>query len=354
MMRRKHWFLKILLMVLGGILGFAILSIGVLSLVSYIKHINYKKQENKYLVPPGDFVEVNGHDIHVLHEGDYDAETTLVFLHANNMIDDSIVLSPLFKNLEEFNLIYVDRNGYGFSDVYNSDKSVDAMLEETREAISKSCTNKKYILVATKSAGVQAIYWAHKYPEEVEAIIGLEMFFPDQYKELSDDQYCGFSNKLLLYFTKIGAHRYAKNIYPKNDQSIYSDKQMATRNVLISNKFYTRGRYNEDKMVVKNAKKVSELGMPNVPMYLIYANPYMDPYLHDDEATLKEYTQIRKQGEEQGKDFDCEKSYNEFYRDYASNYKNITMLEVSGPERLITYNPTEISELIKNYAKSLE
>jgi pimeloyl-ACP methyl ester carboxylesterase len=350
-MRKKNQFWKILLMVLLGACVALAATIGIVILVAYSNNKKLSVQEAEYLVPPGEMVEVNGHQIHVMHQGDTEAEHTLVFLHSNKTIDDSIVLQPLFDGLTDYDLIYVDRSGVGFSEDYDASKDIDSMLEETRSAVKAVDNNTSYILVATKSAGVEAIYWAHKYPDEVEAIVGLEMYFPDQYSEVDDDEYSGIGNKLLVKLASIGANRYATDIYPTNDFSIYTEKQMNIRNVLTSNRLYTQGMYNEDAALVKNAKQVMEYGWPeDVPMYLLYANPFMDPYLHEDSDMLDLYNEVAEQGEE----YDCVTSYNDYYRTYLDAYENVTMEEISGPERLVTYNPTTIAEKIKSYIETME
>lgn len=47
---------------------------------------------------------------------------------------------------------------------------VDYILSETRLALHK--------------AGIEALYWAQKYPDEVEAIIGLDMAVPEYYEKM--------------------------------------------------------------------------------------------------------------------------------------------------------------------------
>jgi pimeloyl-ACP methyl ester carboxylesterase len=337
-------------MVIVGMALALVLTLGIVSIVAYSNNKKLQEEEAEYLVPPGEMVEVNGHQIHVMHQENENAEHTLVFLHSNKTIDDSIVLQPLFEELSDYNIVYIDRSGVGFSEDYDADKDIDSMLEETRSALKAVDDGDSYILVATKSAGIEAIYWAETYPEEVEAIVGLEMYLPEQYSELEDDEYCGIGNKLLKSLVKIGINRYAKDIYPSHDFSLYSEKQMQIRNVLTSNKLYTQGMYNEDAMVVKNAKKVAENGWPeDVKMYLIYANPFMDPYLHENDDMLELYNQVAEQGEE----YDCVTSYNDYYRNYLTDFENVTMKEISGPERLATYNPEGLAEEIHTYIQEL-
>lgn len=325
--------------------------IAVFLIYSYFNHISKLKEEEDLLVPPGQLVEVDGHDIHVVHEGNFESEYTLVFLHGNKTVDDSIALQPLFKQLPEYDLLYVDRSGVGYSDNADVSKKIDCMVEETRQAIKKVSGKNKYILVPTKSAGIMAIYWAKTYPDEIQSIIGLEMYFPEQYLDLADNEYSKFSDKIAVWLMKMGAQRFAKVVVPKDAFSVYTEKQMEIRTALVEKGFYTSGMYEEDAQIVKNAKKVHELGWPeNIDMYLLYANPFMDPYLHLDQKTLDIYEEIAKQGEE----YDCAKSYNSSYREMLKNYKNVTIEEISGPERMITYNPSNIADKIRQYLDNLK
>ncbi|MGN0396089.1 MAG: alpha/beta hydrolase [Coprococcus sp.] len=340
-----------ILKVIGAVLAALILIIGAALFIANIKHKKLLEEEKQYLTLPGELVDVDGHKIHVMHEGNESSDCTLVFLHGNRTIDASITLQPLFGELSDYNLIYMDRSGFGFSEDYDASKDVDSMVEESRTALKAVDDSKSYILVAAKSAGVEAIYWAEKYPDEVEAIIGIGMYLPEQYLELDDDSYCTLKNKLFLGLVKTGAHRWAQNIYPENSYSIYTEEQMKTRDALASSRLYTKGMYNEDAEIVKNAKFVATYGWPDeINMYLIYANPFMDPYLHEDNNTLEIYNEVAKQGEE----YDCETAYNEYYRTYLGQYNNVSMNEISGPERLVLYNPQKIAELISEYIDILD
>ncbi len=349
-MRRKNQFLKLLLKVLLGITLAIVLTIGVLLIDASVKHKSKLKEEEKYMVYPGKMVNVDGRNIHVMHEGNEESEYTLVFLHSNKVIDDSVVLQPLFKELKDYELVYIDRSGYGFSDDSDVSKDLESMVYETRTALKQVADREKYILVASKSAGLEAIYWSFAYPDEVQAIIGLEMYFPDEYTELKDNNYCSLGNRLLVKLVSIGAHRYAKNIYPTNEDSLYTDMQMKTRSALVSKSLYTQGMYNEDAEVVKNGKALYDKGWPeDVKMYLLYANPFMKPYVDENERVQEVYNQVVEYGEE----YDPVTSYNDYYRTYLAAYKNVTVEEISGPERLITYNPSALAEKITQYIETL-
>lgn len=69
---------------------------------------------------------------------------------------------------DDFRVVVVEKYGYGFSDIVDEERPIEVILEETRAALS--------------GAGIEALYWAQSYPEEVEAIIGLDMAVPASYE----------------------------------------------------------------------------------------------------------------------------------------------------------------------------
>ena len=190
--------------------------------------------------------------------------------------------------------------------------------------------------------------WADEYPDEVEAIVGLQMYFPDQYEGMDEDAYCSFENKIMLELVKIGGQRLSDSVLPDNSYNIYTKDQMDRRNAIIEKELYTQGMYNEDKYLVKNANKVAALGFPkNTPMYMIYCNPYTDPFLHQDDDILETYEDLMQNSEEDPAD-----TYNSYYKEYTESHSNVEMTEMSGPDRLIVYNPQKVADLIKEYISS--
>lgn len=56
------------------------------------------------------------------------------------------------------------------------------MLYETRTALQKAGLCGPYVLLPHSMSGLEALYWATQYPNEVEAIIGLDMAMPKAYE----------------------------------------------------------------------------------------------------------------------------------------------------------------------------
>ena len=54
---------------------------------------------------------------------------------------------------------------------------VDTIIEETRKAAEAAGKKGPYVLVPQGTAGIMAIHWANKYPDEVKGIFGIGMAF---------------------------------------------------------------------------------------------------------------------------------------------------------------------------------
>ena len=93
--------------------------------------------------------------------------------------------SPIldFKSLysllsDQYKIVVVEKAVYGFSEDSNVSRKIDTILYETREALSLAGISGPYVLCPHSMSGIEGIYWASKYPDEVTAIIGLDMAVP--------------------------------------------------------------------------------------------------------------------------------------------------------------------------------
>ena len=64
-----------------------------------------------------------------------------------------------------------------------SKRDVKTMVDEDREALKKAGKNGPYILMPHSMSALEAIYWSCTYPDEVKAILGLDMAVPDSYNQ---------------------------------------------------------------------------------------------------------------------------------------------------------------------------
>lgn len=149
-------------------------------LFSVIRHRILLAGEKDMLTPPGRMVDVAGHKMHVYSVGEGDK--TLVLMAASGTVCPSLDFKNLYSGLgDNYRVVVVEKFGYGYSDTVNRSRDIATILSDTRAALSGAGISGPYILCPHSYSGLEALYWAQTYPDEVEAIIGLDMAFPGAY-----------------------------------------------------------------------------------------------------------------------------------------------------------------------------
>lgn len=175
-MKRKGKTMKII------VIAFAVLC-GLLSAI-YMNHRICLRRESELLVPLGRIVDVNGHNMSVYMEGS--GEETLVFMSGGGTCSPILDFKSLYSLLsDKYRIVVVEKLGYGFSDVVDTERNLEAILDDTRSALKAAGINGPFVLCPHSMSGLEALYWAQKYPEEVSAIIGLDIAVPEYYDSMA-------------------------------------------------------------------------------------------------------------------------------------------------------------------------
>ena len=132
-------------------------------------HISHRIKLNKeegLKTPLGILVEVDGHQMSVYVEGN--GNKTIVFMSGGGTCSPILDFRSLFSTLSDnYKIVVVEKFGYGFSDVVDKERSIDSILEDTRTALAKAGIEGPYVLCPHSMSGIEALYWAQQYPEEV-------------------------------------------------------------------------------------------------------------------------------------------------------------------------------------------
>ena len=122
---------------------------------------------------PGKLVSVNGRNMHVFSEGQGDE--TFIFMSGCGTTCPTLDFKPVWSLLScKHRIAVIDKAGYGWSDAANTPRDLDTLISENRDALKLAGIEGPYILVPHSLSGLEALYWAQKYPCEVKAIIGLD------------------------------------------------------------------------------------------------------------------------------------------------------------------------------------
>lgn len=181
--------MKKFLKILGRIFSVILIIVLLFTTVAFIyNRVQLKKEEAIWQNPPGQYVEVDGHKMHIYTEGEGDH--TIVLMSGWGDTSPYVNFLPLCKDLStDAKVVIIERFGYGLSDVVKEERTFDKIVENDRECLSKAGIEGPFVLCPHSIAGVEATLWAQKYPTEVEGIVGMDISIPgldDQYKAESD------------------------------------------------------------------------------------------------------------------------------------------------------------------------
>lgn len=318
MKKIRSKFLKVIFIIVAVIVLFII--------VSFVRHKICSFRERKLLTPLGKIVEVNGHNMSVYTEGEGDK--TLVFLSGGGTCSPILDFKSLYSLLSnEYKIAVVEKFGYGFSDVVDEQRDIDTMLSETRMALEKAGIEGPYVLCPHSMSGLEALYWAQKYPDEVEAVIGLDMAVPAYYDEM---RISILITKLGQYGAALGITRWIPNLAESDAIKVgtLSEEEKEIYRAVFYQRTATVTMIDEVKAVKDNAKTVKENGVPQVPMLLFISNG------------------------SGGTGF-TEETWRRIPKEYIAGCDNASYIELDCPHYVHDYEYEKISEEIRNLLKKM-
>lgn len=242
----------------------------ILLLVVYANHQIHLKKEADLRLPLGQLVEVDGHNMSVYIEGTSD--TTLVFMSGGGTCSPILDFKSLYSLLSDnYQIAVVEKFGYGFSDVVDKNRDIDSILEDTRAALTSAGLTAPYVLCPHSMSGLEALYWAQKYPNEVSAIIGLDMAVPEYYDNMN-------INILLMRIASWAANTGVTRFIPGLSDSdavkygTLSEKEKEIYKAVFYSRTATVTMINETEWVKENAETVNNMGIPQLPMLLFISD----------------------------------------------------------------------------------
>ncbi|MCL1694657.1 alpha/beta fold hydrolase [Lysinibacillus sp. BPa_S21] len=307
----------------------AVILIGLVAIFSY--HRYQLSKESKHLDTNGTLVEVDHQKINVYTEGD--GQDTYVFMAGSGVAAPIYEMKGLYSQFSQgHKIVVVERAGYGYSDVSKDERDMDTVLAQTREALLKSGNKPPYILVPHSISGVEAIYWAQKYPKEIKGIIALDIGLPSQYAEHKMGAVDLWTVKGMNLLTKLGVHRLAPSkVYNQQviKQSFLSEKEKEIYKALSYKQIFNDDMKNELLQVYENSIKSEELPKPkDTPILLIDAIA------------------------EQNKDSKFTKYHSQKYAEFAEQINIADVKELSGTHSIYLYKPEEIYRLAIDFMKT--
>lgn len=218
--------------------------------------------------PLGQMVEVDGHNMCVYVEGE--GSHTLVFLSGSGTASPILDFKGLYSLLSDsYRIVVIEKFGYGFSDVVDTERSFDTILRQDREALGKLGIEGPYVLCPHSMSGLEAILWAQEHPDEVEAIVGLDMALPRSYDGF-DFEGTLRSERLAALGRKAGIVRlfYGDASLPKG----LSTEEKALYRAIASRIAVNDTIVNEGLAIPDACTKIDASAKPDVPMLMFVSD----------------------------------------------------------------------------------
>lgn len=230
--------------------------------------IMLKREEPMLEQPLGQLVEVDGHNMCVYSEGE--GEHTLLFLSGSGTPAPILDFKSLYSRLDdEYRIVVIEKYGYGFSDVVDTERSFTTILRQDREALAKAGIEGPFILCPHSMSGLEAIMWAQDYPDEVEAIIGLDNVLPRTYDNYDVEGVLKYE-KLVVAARELGILRfYYSDSYLPDD---LTEEEKDLYRAIASRNTVNVDVVNEGRAIFDAVELIDSKPKPDVPMLMFISD----------------------------------------------------------------------------------
>lgn len=266
-------------------------------------------------------VEVYGHDMSIYVAGE--GEHTLVFMAGSG--DSAPIIN--YKNFadrfdEDYRVVVIEKFGYGFSDGFDGSRDVETRVKQDREALKKAGVEGPYILCPHSYSGLETVYWAQTYPDEVEAIIGLDMAVPASYDAM-DEKHID-SGTRQFFWMRVARHAgIVRLVAGASIPEEYTDEEGKSAMALVCSSFSNETFANESKYIIHDRTLIESQKMPDVPTLLIISD-----------GTVSD-------------------GWIGFEMDYASGLTDATTVQLDCGHSVYTEEPDKCEEAIREFMKGI-
>ncbi len=253
-------------------LGLLILLAVFLIIMTVYNQIMLRKNKDLYETPLGQLVEVDGHKMSLYTEGEGDH--TIVFMSGWGTSSPILDFKPLYSRLsDDYRIVVVEKFGYGFSDEIDGERDMDTILRQDREALEKAGIEGPFVLCPHSFSGYEATLWAQKYPDEVEAIVGLDMCTANSKSEEL------YKKEQSLMKLAVGINKFSKatgllRLGSLDQSGTLSEEENKIMTEICCHKLLNDTIMNEGKQDIERAvnAEINGSALPAVPM-ILYLSP---------------------------------------------------------------------------------
>ena len=126
---------------------------------------------------------------------------------------------------DDYEIIYIDRAGYGYSDDTSKTQTVEQIVSDYRTALKSVGIEGPYILMPHSIGGVYATYWESTYPDEIEGVIFIDGTPLGMNIYENEDYSVSFSDYFDVLLCKLGMQRFSIRDVSDSLPSEYTKEQ---------------------------------------------------------------------------------------------------------------------------------
>lgn len=285
-------------------------------------------EENKYPAI-GEYVDMDGEKIHIVIKGE--GKKTIVLLPGLGTAAPALDFEPLVEELaKDFQVVVIEPFGYGWSDLTKRERTVENIVEEIRTALQTAQIKGPYIIMPHSLSGIYSMYYANEYPNEVEAVIGIDPTFPqalEYFHEAAPTMPSYFSFLAPTGIARIALFLNDDNFLPLAEEGTYSEENLTMTKAISARNGYNKNIVEEANAIQKNGEKTKDLSFPSQLPVMIF---------------MKEDDKVTEDG----------KSMETFYNQQVSSVENKRLITLKGHHYLHWTNYEKMSEEIKEFTAS--
>ena len=216
-----------------------------------------------------ELLTTEGHKLHLFRTGDVN-KPKLIFMSGSGTASPMYDFKILYEKLiEDFRIIVIEKFGYGYSDLFEASCEIDCVIDRQRKVLQEAGEMGPYILVPHSLSGLEAIRWKQKYPDEVKAIIGLDMATPKTYLAWSNEE---IDRRIsIIKKMKKAKDKGLLFWFPLNKRGL-SKEEIKEQKILWKKNAFNECYIKEAEAVLNNAEKVSSAGKVECPVLMFVSN----------------------------------------------------------------------------------